>query len=58
MARLLWNPKVHYCVHKGLPVVPVLSQMNRVHKFSSLYPTIHSDISFSIQGELQSSYAN
>jgi len=37
-SHLLWKPKVHYYVHEGMPVVPILNQMTTVHTFPPYFP--------------------
>jgi len=43
-SHLLWNPKVHCCVHKSLPLAPILSHIHPVYTFWPYFAKVYSDI--------------
>jgi hypothetical protein len=47
--RLLWNPKVHYRVHYGPLLVPVMSQMHPIRTFVPYFPKIQSNITINLR---------
>jgi hypothetical protein len=44
ISRILWNLKIHDCVHNSIPLAPNLSQINPVHSVPFYFFKTHFNI--------------
>jgi hypothetical protein len=54
--NILWNPKVHYRVHKHPPLISILRQMNQVHTTPFCFSEINLILSFHIRQGLPNGF--
>jgi hypothetical protein len=52
--NILWNLKLHDCIHKSLPLIPVLEKIISVHTTTFYFSKIHCNITFPLKS--RSSY--
>jgi hypothetical protein len=45
----LWNPEVQSRIHKGSPVIPILSRINSISGIDIYFIKVHSNIVFNLR---------